>query len=119
MHDCGLSTSSGPLRVPREKSMDNQLVRFASHEVPVPRRYRQVARQAQQYYEEVQLADFKAAGTFALAAKIMQGAAELDDVRQQLAGGDPVRSAMLADFEAVAFLKAKHIQRGLFNDFGL
>ena len=99
--------------------MDNQLVRYVNHDVPVPWRDRDVARQAQKYYNEVQLADFKAAGTFALAAKIMQGAAELDDVRQQLAGNDPVRSAMLADFEAVAFSKAKHIQRGLFHDFGL
>lgn len=99
--------------------MDNQLVRYVNYDLPVPRRDRAVVRQARRYYEEVQLADFKAAGTFALAAKIMQGAAELDDVRQQLAGNDPVRSAMLADFEAVAFTKAKHIQRGLFNDFGL
>lgn len=99
--------------------MDNQLVRYVNHDVPVPRHDRAVARQAQQYYGEVQLADFKAAGTFALAGKIMQGAAELDDVRLQLAGNDPVRAAMLAPFQAVAYQKAQHIQRGLFNDFGL
>jgi hypothetical protein len=99
--------------------MANQLVSYVNHDTPIPFRDRRVAAQARGLYEEVQLADFKVAGTFALAAKAMQGAAELDDVRQQLAAGDPVRSAMLADFEAVALLKVKHIQRGLFGDFGL
>jgi hypothetical protein len=49
----------------------------------------------------------------------MQGAVELDQVRKQLAGEDPITSAMLADFEAMALLKAKNIQRNLFGEFGL
>jgi hypothetical protein len=98
--------------------MDNQLVRYATRETAVPWRDREVAGRARRLYNEVQVADFKAKASFALAASIMQGAVELDQVREQLAGGDPVRSAILADFEAIAFMKAKNIQRNLFGDFG-
>lgn len=79
----------------------------------------QVVKEARQAYNEVQLADFKAAGSFAFAAKAMQGAVELDQIRQQLSGGDPVTSAMLADFQVIANNKVKNLQRGLFSDFGL
>lgn len=78
-----------------------------------------VVREARRLYNEVQLADFKAAGSFAFAVKAMQGAVELDQVRQQLSGGDPLTSAMLADFQVIANQKVKNIQRGLFDDFGL
>lgn len=99
--------------------MSGELMRMTSGDIRPRREDRDLIRQAKKAKDEVQLADFKAQGTFALAAKIMQSAAELDDIRQQLASGDPVRAAMLADFEVTAFQKAKNIQRGLFNDFGL
>lgn len=78
-----------------------------------------LVREARLLYQEVQLADLKASGSFALAAKLMQLALELNEVRQQLSQGDPLLSAMLADFQVIANQKAKNIQRGLFPDFGL
>jgi phosphate-selective porin len=99
--------------------MSSELMRMTNGDIRPRKQDRELVRQADKVKAEVQLADYQAAGTFALAAKIMQGAAELDDVRLQLAAGDPVKAAMLADFEVTAFQKAKNIQRGLFNDFGL
>lgn len=98
--------------------MSGELIRRV-HSSPATRFFEApVVKEARQLYNEVQLADFKASGSFALAAKIMQGAVELDQVRQQLSGGDPVTSAMLADFQVIANNKAKNIQRGVFSDFG-
>lgn len=102
-------------------NMAGELVRRVNEPSSAVSRFMEpgVVKEARRAYNEVQLADFKASGSMALAAKIMQGAVELDNVRQQLSGGDPVTAAMLADFQDVAFQKAKNIQRGLFNDFGL
>lgn len=101
--------------------MSNQLVRRTAEPSNAVSRVFEpgVVKKARRLYNEVQIADFKASGAFALAAKVMQGAVELDAVRAQLSQGDPMVSAMLADFEAVAFQKVKNIQRGLYNDFGL
>ena len=53
---------------------------------------REVADQARRLRSEVQVADFKAKASSALAASIMQDTVELDQVREQLADGDPVCS---------------------------
>jgi hypothetical protein len=99
--------------------MSSELMRMTNGDIRPRKQDQELLRRANKVKVEVQLADYQAQGTFAVAAKIMQGASELDDIRLQLANGDPVKAAMLADFEVTAFQKAKNIQRGLFNDFGL
>ena len=51
---------------------------------------REVADRPRWLYNEVQITDFQANASFALVASIMQGAVEFDQVREQLADGDPL-----------------------------
>lgn len=97
----------------------NELMRMVSGEVSTPRGDRELVGAAKGIRRRVQLADWEVEAEFALTGKIMQGACDLDDYAKHLAGGDPVKRAIVGRFQATAYQKVEHIQRNWNSGFGL
>lgn len=91
---------------------DNGLSRLARGDGLVPRnnKYKGIAREAQQVYDDVHLAALRVQGAVALGGHIMDGIVELDEHRRSLAGDDPVLKTLLADIEAATVRQVKSIQ---------
>lgn len=98
--------------------MNNELARKAKGEVSARRGEQQVVADARDIIQGVQLAAIKADGAMALGAHIMEGALELDQLRQRLCKGDTAMNLLLTEIEATTISQAQRIQRGAFDNFG-
>lgn len=98
--------------------MNNELARKARGEVSTKRGEKQVVADARDVIQGVQLAAIKADGALALGGHIMQGAVELDKLRQQLSKGDTAMNLLLSEIEATTISQAQSIQRSAFGNFG-
>lgn len=99
--------------------MSSELMQYMQGTVAPAKQDREVIQQAKKIHDEVRLSAFKADGALALAGHIMEGVVGLDNHRRQLAGNDPVTTALLADIEQEAINSVKRIQRDLTSGWGL
>lgn len=102
-----------------EDYMHNDLIPYVTGEVRVSRHDREVAARAKRVYDEVRLSAVKADGAMALGAHIMEGTAQLDAHRRQLAGNNEALNAVLCEIELTTIRQAQTIQRQTFNRFGI
>jgi len=103
----------------REIDVDKKLMRYSQGVQPVAPRDRLVARRAKRLVDGVQLSALEADGVMALANHLMVGLMDLDERRQSLAAGDPMRNSILTEIEATAIRKCKAIQNEQGSSWGL
>lgn len=99
--------------------MQGELMPYVRGDAVVPKRDRQVARQAKKTYDGVRLTGLRVSGGMALAKHTMDEVADLDAHRRRLAGDDPVLGMALLDIEAEAVHGAKSTLRRYNDDWAL
>jgi len=98
--------------------MNNELVGYSRGEVIAPRVDRAVARQAKQVYDKARLAAMEADAVIAVAGHVMEGVADLDAKRKDLAQEDVTLHMALADIEMMAIRQIKSSIQRDFGSFG-
>lgn len=98
----------------------SDLMRYVNGEMkPKGKGERDLANNSKMVVGTIQLAGLKSEGIAALAGKIMQDIAELDNHRRALAGDDPVLNKLLGEIELNAARQMGRIQNSTFSKWGL
>lgn len=93
--------------------MNHELIRYTSGEVVPSRTERSVARRAQRVYDDVRLRALAADGAVALAGRMMDSMARLDEKRRSLSHPeDSLLNDMLMSIQMDAIKELRKIQNG-------
>jgi len=74
---------------------------------------------ARPIYTEAQLTALKIKGAVAVGEHAMSEIVGLDDLRQDLANGDPTKNKILGDIELETVRQVKKLQAKLYDEFGI
>jgi hypothetical protein len=93
-----------------------ELMRYARGEVVPRRQSRQVARAAREIHDELRISKVEAAGLLDYAASLMYGLHDLNQIRKEVAGDDPLEQMMLAEVMANSVRQVTSLQRQLYTE---
>lgn len=95
--------------------MNNDLVRYSSGRLAVPKHDRAVAAEAKAIYDEARVTAMQTDAVCAVSGRIMEGLTELDGLRRSLAHDDPALNYALGEIEQQAIRTVARIQRNMFG----
>lgn len=99
--------------------MDNELMRLARGEDVPDYKDRRLGRKAKRIYDDTRLVGLEIDAIAALTGHAAGVVVDLDDECTQLAGGDPLRLALVREVEAAGLAAIRKAHRQSFGRFGL